>query len=547
MFKKLIAVLCISLATGGTALAQEEGGSAAAASTAVDSREGADAGKQVPEQVGCDHWAYRDIAALAQKYAPEQKLPECKPCSRADLAHCLLDVMEKIVQTSQKEGNKSLQREDLLKLAALQSALEPELTKQESYRTTRGTIQEIATSAEPDHLEYLYQFGINGFFRQEGAKNYRLPDLSFQPRRDEGRLLYRVKPYAYWHPTDYLDFHLEGQAYGYHGRSRHDEASLYQGFVDARIPGEKWLGLKAGRQEFVYGSAFVLGADSSFDGLSFDAVRLRLQPTEKTTLDFLGGRYADEFSAGVEGNLVGAYFNYAAAEDSALEAYLLRDAGSAEHHPGEYLDIMGLRGTGKFGPLSLELEPVYQSGKRFNPLSGANGNIDAYGGHADLTGDFQPFGFKSKVVLGYAIGSGDQNPVGNKEFRNHINDTSLVGDMHLVGDLSGIDVGGHHASGLQIYTLGWGVDLSEQLNFSATAHKFVARYVEDGFSRHLGTEGDFILTYTINKDFSVVVAYDHFFAEQFFRQASGSDRDVSYAYAMLTFNFDKKKAKGVKP
>ena len=56
--------------------------------------------------------------------------------------------------------------------------------------------------------------------------------------------------------------------------------SLYQGFVEARLPDSDLFALKAGRQEFNYGSAFILGPDSFFDGLSFDAVRLRVKPVE---------------------------------------------------------------------------------------------------------------------------------------------------------------------------------------------------------------------------------------------------------------------------
>ena len=550
MFNKLLILLCISLLASGTALAGEEGAKGAEISSA-DHAQGAlgadqDAKRQVPDPVTSDNWAYREIAELAQKYAAEKKL-EGKSCPRAELADSLLVVMEKIVLAYRAEGNKSLQREDLARIAALHAALEQELAPKEGYRTLRGTIQEILTLVEPDVPPFEHMVGVNGFIRGEGSRNFRLfPDLSYSPGRDEGRFIYRVKPYAYWHPTDYLDFHLEGQLFGYQGGSHSSvEASLYQGFVEARLPGHDLVALKGGRQEFVYGSAFILGADAAFDGLSYDAGRLRLRPTETVSLDIMGGRYAESFSGGVKGNMAGAYLIYAPAKESALEAYLLRDAGSKEHHGGEYLDIAGVRGVGKYGPFSLELEPVYESGKRFNPDTGGNDRVSAFGGHIDLNGEFQPCGYKTKLILSYAAGSGDKNPA--KEFRNPVNDTSLVGDMHLVGDLSGIDVGSHHASGVQVYTLGWGVDLSEQVNFSATAHKFVASSVEDGFSRHLGIEADFGLTWAIDKDFSVSVSYDRFFAEKFFRDATGSDKGIDYFYAMLTFNFDKTKRKTPKP
>ena len=115
--------------------------------------------------------------------------------------------------------------------------------------------------------------------------------------------------------------------------------------------------------------------------------------------------------------------------------------------------------------------------------------------------------------------------------------------MHVIGDLSGVNVAGHHASGLQIYTLGWGIDITKKLNFTATAHYFMANGVENGFSRKLGLETDYNITYTINDDFSVIFAYDRFFTGEFFRNASGSGKDIDYGYAMLQFNFDKTKLK----
>lgn len=325
---------------------------------------GTEEDRQLPEQVGCEHWAYREIAALVQKYGAEKKPTASLPCSRAELADCLVGVMEKIVQAYRKEGNKQLVREDLQRVTALQAALERELTENDGYRTLRGSIQEILTVVESEVPPFIYMVGVNGFLRGEASGNYTLPDLSFAPGRNEARFLYRVKPYGYWHPTDYLDLHLEGQMYGYDGESHaFARGSLYQGFVEARIPGQDLLALKAGRQEFVYGSAFIFGADSAFDGLTFDAARLRVRPTDTLTVDVWGGRYATPFSDGTKGNLAAAYLTYTPGKDCALEAYLVRDAGSGDHHPGERLDIIGLRSTGKFGPLSLEFEPVYESGR----------------------------------------------------------------------------------------------------------------------------------------------------------------------------------------
>lgn len=495
---------------------------------------------EIPAQVDSEHWAYRQMAGLMQKYGTEQKLPVGRPCSKGELAHGLLAVLDKVSDTYEKEGAQALRRDDLESIAPLCLALKDELAQLEGYRLRKKTIEEVLVLVEPGEAPFIYKVGMKGFVRGEGASNFNLTEFSQTPGHGEGRFVYRVQPYLYWHPTDYLGFHLEGQGYGFAGGSSdYHEFSLYQGFVEARLPGQDWLALKAGRQEFKYGSDFVQGADSFYDGLSFDAGRLRLKPLDGLTVDLLGGRYASEFSGGVKGSLAGAYASYAPSEKNTFELYGFRDTGSEERHAGERLNTFGLRTVFKIGPATLECEPVYQTGRQFNPETLVNDDIHAYGGHIDLAGEAELAGFKNTIFLSYAVGSGNVNAP-NKEFRQPNNESSLVGDMSVL-DLSGVDAGESHASGLNIYTVGWGIDLTGELNFSATGRKFVARSVQDGFSRQLGLETDLTLTYNVNKDLSVILGYDRFFTGKFFRDASGSDKDIDYGYAMLVFNLERTK------
>ena len=490
----------------------------------------------------------RDVAVLAQKYDATKKLPESvaiegKSCSSNEVAQCFLALMEKVLEKCKKEGPESIPREDLERIAAVHDALQGELAKHEGYLLRREEIQQVL--AAPETPPFMLKMGVNGFLRGEGVQNYRLPDFSVTPGHGEGRFLYRVKPYAYWHPTDYLDIHLEGQGYGFSGGSQYyGKYSLYQGFVEAKLPEKSLLALKVGRQEFSYGSTFILGPNSFYDGLVFDAARLRLQPIDHLSIDLLGGLYASPFATGLGGNLTGGYATYTFSEGNAVEAYALRDTGSVLHHHGEHLDIWGIRTTAKLGSLSLEFEPVYESGKIFNGSSG-NDNINAYGGHLDLSAGGELGGFNNKVVVGYALGSGDKSATGGipsgKEFRNPDNDTTLVGDMSVITDLSGITVNGRRASGLHVFTLGWGIDISKEINFTATGHYFLANSVENGFSRGIGLETDFALTYTVSEDVSLIFAYDRFFTGGFFKDSNGGDSpgDIQYGYVMLQFNLAK--------
>jgi hypothetical protein len=456
-------------------------------------------------------------------------------------------LIEKVLEKCAKEGISAVPAEDLERVAALHEALKVELAQYEGYQHRREAIEKMLV--KPEIPPFEYKVGVGGFLRGEGAGNFRLTDFGYQPGHGEGRFLYRVKPYVYWHPADYLDIHAEGQGYGFSGGSHQEfhKYSLYQGYVEAKIPGSELLALKGGRQEFSYCSAFILGPDSFFDGLTFDAARLRVKPVEQLTVDLLVGAYATPFAGGVEGNLAGAYATYALSEGTAVEAYAFRDSGSTDHHAGEYLASWGLRGTAKLGSVSLELEPVYQSGRTFNAGQGGNDRIDAYGGHLDATAESVLAGYNNKFFASYAYGSGSSNAANGvsaaRELRTPNNDTSLMGDMAVVGDMSGINVNGHHASGIQICTVGWGVDFTKEFNFSATGRYFIANAVEAGFSKNLGLETDLTLTYIMSDGLSFIVGYDRFFTGGFFRDASGSGKEIDYGYLMVQFDISKSKPK----
>lgn len=262
--------------------------------------------------------------------------------------------------------------------AAGASAAEVAIADSQRPHTVQESVQEVI--AKPDLYDYVYRIGVNGFVRGEGAGTFRLPDFSYAPGHTEGRFLYRVKPYLYWHPTEWLDLHAEGQGYGYTGGSQYlGKVSLYQGFAEILCPMLEGNSLKAGRQEFL----------------------------------------------------------------------------------------------------------------------------------------------------------------------NQATDTSLTGDMNVVGDLSGLDVGDLHASGLQICTLGWGVDLTKVLNLSATGRYFLANHAPEGASRRIGLETDFTPTYAMSDNLSVIASYDRFFTGKFFRDASGSNDDIHYGYLTVQFDLSRAKPKQV--
>ena len=533
--KKLIYILCLSVMMSminmNIALAADEAAQAPAGQSAVDEK------------------MVKYLVDLANKYDATGKLPksvvvEGKPCPKPDAATCLLAIIEKVLDKSKKEGKDAIAQEDLDKISALHEALKDELAKHEEYLTLREAVE--AMLVKPEEPPFLIKGGVKGFLRGDVAGNQRLPDFSFNPGYSEARFLYRVQPYVYWHPTDYIDIHVEGQGYGYTGGSQYSgQFTLYQGFIEGRVPGSDVAALKVGRQELVYGSAFILGADAFYKGFTYDAARLRVKPLDSLTIDLLGGWYATPWSGGIKGNLVGGYATYTIKDGTAIEAYAFNDIGSTDHHPGEYRNTWGLRGTAKVGPLSFEIEPVFQSGRTLNSVNGLNDHITAWGGHADVTFETELLGRKNTFFASYAYGSGNRDAVdgtsARKEFQNPNTDTSLTGDMSLIGDLSGANAGDYHASGLQLVNFGWGMDIVKDLNFSATGRYFYANAVPDGFSRNIGLETDFTLTYAFKDNLTIIAGYDHFFTGGFFRDATGSSKDVDYGYLMFQFDIFKSK------
>lgn len=563
ILKSATALALVAL-TAGTALAgpatYSQNQEASPAVTSIDGI-GRESDNPIPDTVTGENWAYREIAELGDKYEAGSRLKGEQPVAKNELVDKFIAAMTSIVEKYDKDGGMAVSRDDMESINRLIVSLEDELFGKPAYRTIRTTIEQLLVLVEPAVPVYKYKVGVNGFLRGEGAGEFKLAEMSPAPGSRSGRLLYRVKPYAYWHPNNYLDVHLEGQGYGFTGEGAKEsrEFNLYQGFVEAKLPqgdtsGKNLVALKAGRQEFSYGSGFILGADSFFDGLTFDAARLRIQPSwqwfNNLSVDLLGGKYAKPFSDGLKGDLLGAYVTYQPDPDSSIEAYAFRDTGAEERFSGEHRDTFGYRSTSSVGMFGMEYEFAYQSGKLFNGAT--NDNIAAYGGHVDLTGEFpvKAFGnsYDNSVFLSFAMGSGDSdfangNGPGSKEFRNGTQDNSLVGDMGVIGDFSGFDAGDQHASGIQAYTIGWGIDLSKKLNFSATGRKFMADKVADGISRDLGIETDFTLTYTHNKDYALIVGYDRFFTGRFFRDAGVGSDDIHYGYAMLQFNYDWTKRK----
>ncbi|MCL5965773.1 MAG: alginate export family protein [Deltaproteobacteria bacterium] len=421
----------------------------------------------------------------------------------------------------------------LLLVIGGQSIAEPEAPGREG--ATQGP-------AEPSRFNPV-TLGLDALLRTEAAGNFSLGSFSFAPGNGEARVLARLRPSVAVRPSDNFSARVEGQWYAFHNDTDFSIFSLYQGYVESVLPGVKGISVKAGRQEFVYGSTFLLGADTFFDGLSFDAVKLAVKPSAKFSVDLFGGTYVKKWAGGIEGKLYGIYATYAPTETLSVDLYGLRDTGGAgaTHVGGEHevTYSVGTRLSGRLAKsIAFEVEPVYQFGRK-NRDGASHRDISAVGGHADVTVDPALGRYPGKIFLSYAYGSGDGNPEEGRftEFHNPNNDTFLIGDMNLVGELGGLAVGNATASGLQVFTAGGGVDLTEKLNLSLDGHSFRANKVPAGFSKEIGIETNLILTCKIKESISVLLSGNRFFTGEFFKDATGSGKDINSVYAQLQATF----------
>ena len=211
-----------------------------------------------------------------------------------------VSALVKLADEFKRHGAANIRRDDMDNIRALIIALENELFGRDSYLTIRISVERLLALVEPPVPVFKYKLGVDGFVRAEGARSFRMRDLSYSPSHDEGGGTYRVKPFAYWHPNDRWDVHAEGQGYGFAAEARiTPAASLYQGFASPNPerdpPGVNWAALKAGRQEFIY-SGFIL-ARILFRRPDLRRGQTQVQPRSNITLDLLSGNYATPFPA----------------------------------------------------------------------------------------------------------------------------------------------------------------------------------------------------------------------------------------------------------
>lgn len=405
----------------------------------------------------------------------------------------------------------------------------------------------LAQAEKEEEENGLISFGGQVRLRYDATQNQSLDDFSYNPGRSETQLLNRTRVHVESNPADWVRLYFEPQFYGrWGGYDNEDRLSVYQGYIEFSKLGQLPVSVRFGRQELVYGSGFFLGNDDFYGGLAWDGAKINIQPLCNLSVDLIATRLVSFINnkAGKTG-LYGFYSTYSGIKKTVWDFYFFYNRHGFQdlydHLPESPLWFtVGTRFDIKvMERLGFEFEPMYQFGRvRYNNR-GDDGQIRAYGGHTHLAYDFN-LPLEPALRVCYAFGTGDSNSRNGtmREFHgNTYNDISVVGDMNVIPDMSGVDIGDIRASGIKATTVASSIKPSQKLTVNLDYHYFAADKTPRGFSRTLGSEVDFYIEYALSEKISILASANHFFTADIFRQATGKNKDVDYFYLQTQIEF----------
>ena len=397
-----------------------------------------------------------------------------------------------------------------------------------------------------------------------------------------------------------------------------NDVEFYQSYIQADEMFGQPLRVRIGRQELKFGSNWLVGANENgprFSGLSFDGVRATYT-LDQLAIDAFWAKLNE--TAGIEEDgdtdFYGVNVAYTGIENITLEAYyfLVRDAISREQvrnngtifgyvnewfeksagvdqYEPTYLNTIGLRGAGTYGPVDFEAEIAYQFGDSDAVGAGAFAGL-AYG---DQDSSFNNLGanlevgytfdcnYQPRVFLGAAYLGGEDNrgvgfgewvraaffPYFSKEasvsFNRLFSDKQYSNFIDVDSDLSNVwlataGVSAAPTENVKVNlkaTYFEALDTYETLRYWNIAGTRVVPITPFPFwftrdnSSNLGWEVDINAVYNYTEDLQFEVGYSHFFTgnglgEGNFVNANGlgfnggsADDDANYFYAQTCVKF----------
>ncbi len=282
-----------------------------------------------------------------------------------------------------------------------------------------------------------------------------------------------------------------------------DNLRMYQAWValHPEILGRDSV-LKVGRMELGLGNGMVVGDNSRYEGLSFDAVRLDLKLVQDLTTSIFGAKVIENDVAYVNGlstdistddpadlYLWGIYNSYNGLADTTIDVYgllLQGERGIAGATINNYngvavveqnLVTLGARlainpielAPGGAFNFDLSLEAATQLGN--NDVAGVHSRItDAYAfeGEVGLTLGTVPMA--PRLAIGTALATGDSDPASD---RDHTFQPIFEDTTNRLGDADMFSL-----SNLKCWFLKGSVKPAEKLELGAAYYRFEAMHVE---------------------------------------------------------------------
>lgn len=279
-----------------------------------------------------------------------------------------------------------------------------------------------------------------------------------------------------------------------------DNLRLYQAWValHPEILGRDSV-LKVGRQELVLGSEMLVGNNSRYSGLSFDAIRLDLKLADGLTTSLFGAKLLENdrgYVGGVstdistedpgDAYLFGLWNTYTGLADTTIDVYgLLLQAERGQGNGTNTLDVYNEVNLWTIGarlaikPMELaanhafDLDFSIEGATQFGTTDdGTERDVtDAYALESELGVTLGSISWTPRLAIGTALASGDSDPANDKArtFSPLFQDTTeRLGDADMVS-----------LSNLKSWYLKGSLKPTEKLEVGATYFRFEAMHVED--------------------------------------------------------------------
>ncbi len=374
---------------------------------------------------------------------------------------------------------------------------------------------------------------------------YRMRVESFQGmgfRDDSGdtHALNRVRLNLGIRPTGWLKVFVQGQDARIWGNSRvpsappyKDSMDLRQGYLELGDSDQKAFGLRAGRQELVFGEQRLIGHTSwSNTARSFDAVRATVR-VSGVRIDAWASSVVVIRDATFNRSETGNNFHGIYASAKPGEAYALWRVG-----PGLDFKTYGARRAGKLPRgFDYSVELAFQAG------SVARQDLRAWAGHW-LAGYAVPARWSPRLIAEYNYASGDRDPADNR--RGTFD--SLYPTPH--GKYGYTDQVGWR----NIHDVHFGLELKPRPRWSAAAHFYdwwlasardflynaggapVFRSPDGAAGRHVGEEIAVEAAYAVSKQLQIGAAVGHAFPGEFLKRLTPG-HGYTYPYVLLNYTF----------